>query len=349
MLRLRVCLPLLVLPACSVPPADGGFPAAEGSGTSGTAGTPPIDVGSSSVTTTGAGPTSGPLPTSEPPPNRTTSASGGTESSGDDSDTDRTLWDLGADLPEVVCTDECVDANAESGIGSWLLHFGGVGALPPTLEIVALATGAATRICTLEGAVSPIGGIKSATFTRDNRLIATDGRQFFEVDACGCTYGLLGEVPEEHRLVFGIAPDESDGLFGVSATSGSLLRIDTDTAEVAVVGSLGLSEISNHGLTWSEVEQQLYFINGFDDTLHTIDHDTGLATPVGPLSTPIGSVGIEIHPDTDVLYACGLEDDVIHEIEKTTGQTTPLMEGPQPCRNLGAPWATGAIVCVPAG
>lgn len=346
MSKLWLCAPLFSVTACSVPPADDGLPVGDGTGSSTST---PVASSTTDPTTSTAGSTSGTEPgTTQAPPEGTTLWE--TTSFGDEGvDPDRTIWDLGADLPEVVCTEECVDANVDNTSGSWVLHFGGVGALPPTMDIVDLETGTATRICSLEGDVSPIGGIKSATFTRDNRLILTDGRRIFEVDACGCTFDVVGEVPEEHFQIFGVAPDEGDGLFGVSAVSGALLRIDADTAEVSVVGSLGLEEISNHGLTWSEAEQTLYFINGVDDTLHTVDPQTGLATQLGPLSTPIGTVGIELHPDTNMLYACGLEDQVIHEIDKDTGETTPLRDGPFPCRNLGAPWATGAVVCVPAG
>ncbi|MDP6945044.1 MAG: hypothetical protein QF464_12905, partial [Myxococcota bacterium] len=66
---------------------------------------------------------------------------------------------------------------------------------------------------------------------------------------------------------------------------------------------------------------------------------TGAATLVAPLSQPMGTVGIEMHPANGLLYACS---DAAHllEIDIATGQVTDIGDMGQntACNNLAAPW-----------
>jgi hypothetical protein len=177
--------------------------------------------------------------------------------------------------------------------------------------------------------------------------MASDGVALYEVDPCACTYEKKGSFPGDLGSVFGIAPDEETGLFAVSATAGALVRVDPDTADAAPVGALGVGSFNQHGLAWSEAEQQLYLVTDEGDALYTVDKDSGIATEVGTLTVAIGTVGVEVHPDTDRLYVCGTTDGVLNEVSKTDASTTPMASGPATCTNLGAPWSAGGAVCIP--
>ena len=292
----------------------------------------------------GGGDTTGGTTTGTVPPDPTLGSEEGPESSDEGFDFD---VDGGG---EVVCIDDCVDINGPGEAGAWLLHFGnGANLMSARMAQIDVATGETIDLCDLEGPNLVQGAFKSATFTRNNRLIASDGRNLYEVDQCACTYTWLGQFPMETTQIYGIAPDEGSGLFGVSANSGSLLRINPNNAHVTVVGGLGLENVGAHGLTWSESQGRLYFVEATTDGLYDVDLDTGEATLIATLSNPVDQVGVEMHPSTDELYVCGMADDKLHLVDAETGVTTALADGPPNCKNLGAPWATGGMVCVPEG
>ena len=54
------------------------------------------------------------------------------------------------------------------------------------------------------------------------------------------------------------------------------------------------------GATWSDGDEMVYAIDALSDSLFEIDPETSLATFVAPLSLPMGTVGIEMHPDNGV-------------------------------------------------
>ena len=71
----------------------------------------------------------------------------------------------------------------------------------------------------------------------------------------------LGNFPSTHDLVHGLAPDEGNNLFGISAESNHLVRINANNGFVTPVGHLGTLVNSKHGLTWSETMQTLFAVN----------------------------------------------------------------------------------------
>lgn len=251
------------------------------------------------------------------------------------------------------CGELCEDAVGTLPMGSWLLNFtttGTFGMNPPEMSLhqVDVDTGNSVKLCDLSGGPLDFAGFgfKSATFTRDNRLMATDGAALFEVDPCACTYVRMGGFGN-NGSIYGITPDEGNGLFGVSANSSNLVRINPDTGETTVVGPLGIGSFNQHGASWSAVDGVIYFVNDADDGVYTIDPATGAATFLVTLSSSISTVGAEIHPDTNALFVCGTADGVLGEVDKATGVITPRPSGPSVCTNLGAPWADGGSVCVP--
>ncbi|MEM6994873.1 MAG: hypothetical protein AAF721_30445 [Myxococcota bacterium] len=259
-------------------------------------------------------------------------------------------FDMDGDLPVVDCVEGCEDLNGPRDVGAWLLHFNtGPTINQARMARVSVSTGETTELCDLVGDSLAQGAFKSSTFTRDNRLLASDGRSLYEVDQCACTYALIGDFPLGTRQIYGIAPDEGDGLFGISAAARALVRIDTETAEPTIVGELGLEVVTSHGLAWSEASGQLLMVESGTDALYDVDPQTGLATLIAVLSTPTNAVGLEIHPDTDELFLCGPPDGKIHLVDRETAITTPLVDGPPSCKNLGAPWASGGMICVPEG
>ena len=99
------------------------------------------------------------------------------------------------------------------------------------------------------------------------------------------------------------------------------------------------------GTTWSDALNGLYAIDGTSDTLYTLDPKTGAATKVVKLDKDFGSVGMELHPANNVIYAC-TTDAILYWVDPKTGKVTPI--GPigqnSSCTNLAAPW--GPVKCV---
>lgn len=150
--------------------------------------------------------------------------------------------------------------------------------------------------------------------------------------------------------IYGITPDEQDGLYGISEAQDLLVRIDADTAHTEAVGPLGV-DFQTHGATLSASEQSIYAIRGVANELYEVDVSDGSAQLLSSITgADFEGVGIERHPDTDQVFGC-TDGDVLYEVDVNSGQATSVgsMGAGAKCTNLGAPWETGPTVCVPAG
>jgi len=237
-----------------------------------------------------------------------------------------------------ACLPECATDQDGQANGDWLLHVSSAN----DLMTVNVADGSTVTLCKITGA----SGIVSLTFTRTNRLLASNGASLFELDPCTCKGSMLGVFSPGLGSIYGIAPDEGEQLLGISAQAGALVRIDGLTAKTTEIGPLGGSW-GTHGATWSEAEGLVYAINGATNSLYRVDSKTGVATLVGALSAPFSTVGVEIHPATSRLYGC-TAGGKFYEIDKATAKATAIgtIEGVSGCTNLGAPWG-GTGVCLP--
>ena len=205
-----------------------------------------------------------------------------------------------------------------------------------TLEKIDVLTGAGTDLCQLES----ISSYPSLTFSRDNVLFASRGGTALDIiDPCTCqvtavaSYGGYGGVN-------GITSDQGLNLFGVASNQDEFISISTSAGVAEGIGPLGV-DFGAAGATWSEEDQSVYAINATTDGLYDIDPLTGSATLIAPLSQPMGTVGIEMHPANGVLYACSSEA-ILLEIDTLSGQVTEIGHTGQEgsCTNLAAPWKT---------
>jgi len=87
----------------------------------------------------------------------------------------------------------------------------------------------------------------------------------------------------------------------------------------------------------------LYAINGSASELYTVDPDLAAdaADKIADIAPLVfGSVGVELHPDSGVIYAC-TDDTVLYSIDPDTGASTAIGAGmghASTCDNLAAPW-----------
>ena len=176
----------------------------------------------------------------------------------------------------------------------------------------------------------------SSTFTRDDRLMVSNGYSLWEVSLPDCVGTKIADYPKAQLGINGIAPDEENGLYGVSAASNSLLSINPDTGSLTPVGELSILLSGSHGATWVEEEQQLYLIEGVADTLFRLDPTTAAIEEVTMVDYDFQIVGFEYHPHNDRMYGCSSEALII-EIGPE-GTTDPLAALNFPCNNLAAPW-----------
>ena len=95
-------------------------------------------------------------------------------------------------------------------------------------------------------------------------------------------------------------------LFAVDVQSSELLSIDVTTAQVTVIGPLGLPG-ARAGLEFHP-DGTLYgvFYNGSQDILATVDTETGIATPLATLGQVFDGRGIAFAPDCRQIYLIDL-------------------------------------------
>jgi hypothetical protein len=176
----------------------------------------------------------------------------------------------------------------------------------------------------------------SSTFTRDDRLMVSNGYDLWEVALPSCEGSKVTTYPPEHSIINGIAPDSAFGLLGISATSNQLIQIDPDTGAIDPVGDFGFELSGAHGATWVEEEGSFYLVEGSTDALFRVDQTTGLASFVTDIAYDFEWVGFEHHPHTGEMYGCSSEQEVFLITED--GSIEELMDVFEPCNNLAAPW-----------
>lgn len=267
---------------------------------------------------------------------------GETDGETDEGTDDGPVLDVGpGDTGEPECPAECDAVSPDGGgEGLWLLHISN-----GKLWRVAVDSGESTVLCNFGGNET----FTALTFTRDNRLMASSGVALYEIDPCECTSELRGNYSQGQSGIHGLAPDEANGLFGVSNVADALVRIDPDDAQTQFVGNLG-TNFDKHGVTWSEATQKLLAINQPTNSLYEIDPANGWAAWKTELEVTFGPVGIEMHPEDGEVYACS-GDLILYRVNQQNGDMTamggPVGEGIAGCTNLGAPWQEGGDVCLP--
>jgi hypothetical protein len=89
-------------------------------------------------------------------------------------------------------------------------------------------------------------------------------------------------------LMIDIAVDSAGHLYGLDIASDALMAIDTDTAEVEAIGSIGFNANFAQDMDFDDATGVLYLAGVDGDSevgsLYTVNTLTGAATPIGPLN-----------------------------------------------------------------
>tara|TARA_B100000029_G_scaffold482153_1_gene531874 strand:- start:2156 stop:3271 length:1116 start_codon:yes stop_codon:yes gene_type:complete len=270
------------------------------------------------------------------------------------SDTGGALEDIASTEVETldVVTDEGApepDTSADTGPSEplWLLS---IEPVTNILQRVDVETGALTDLCTIDNN----NQYPSLTFSREGILFASNNTldQIDRIDPCTCEVTEL--PPHGFGFIPGITSDYGTGLFAVENFDDVLLSMNGSTGQGVVIGEFGF-DFGTGGATWSDESYAVFAIDGTSDSLYSIDPETGVATLQAQLQIdgfPVDfyTVGIELHPENGVLYACtgntmfitGADDSSLYTVDPLTGEATfigPLDQAGS-CTNLAAPWVT---------
>ena len=205
---------------------------------------------------------------------------------------------------------------------------------PNRLVRIDVETGAGDEVCKLNNN----DGYNTSTFNRDGFLFAHNftHARIEIINPCTCEIQIVGNTGVGNLP--GITADQALGLYGIEVNQDNFVDVNTDNGVATIVGPLNVN-FGTGGLTWSDVEQAPYAINGSVDILYKIDTQSGNAEAIADLSYDFGTVGIELHPANEMIYACS-NADMLFSIDPDTGVVTPI--GPigltGACDNLAAPW-----------
>lgn len=177
-------------------------------------------------------------------------------------------------------------------------------------------------------------GSCSTVFTRGGEMYLSFGLGLARWDPCSDDWELVGQFSNGAQIC-GIASRGLVGLYGIERTLSQLVRISTEDASLTAVGETGVYW-AGHGLTWDDENQRFLAITGDDDTLHSLDPETGEATWLADLDHDFFSVGVEVDPVSGTLFACTRRD--LLAVDIVTGHVTVLGEVGQDenCADLGA-------------
>ena len=179
-------------------------------------------------------------------------------------------------------------------------------------------------------------GSCSTVLTRGGEMYLSQGRSLVRWDPCSEDWEVIGQFSDGAQIC-GIASRGLIGLYGIERTTSQLVRISTADASLSPVGPTGVFW-AGHGLTWDEANERFLAITGDDDTLHSLDPETGEATWLADLDHEFHSVGVEVDPVSGTLFACTRRD--LLAVDIVTGHVTVLGEvgEDENCADLGATW-----------
>jgi hypothetical protein len=122
----------------------------------------------------------------------------------------------------------------------------------------------------------------------------------------------------------GLAYDSTnDVLYGADPTSESLDVIDRSTGAATIVGPWGVVGLSLRALAYDAASTTIFGVSSTD--LYRLNTATGAATLVGALGIGAPETearGLEIDPDTGVLYLGVVGDSSFYSVDKATGAAT---------------------------
>ncbi len=167
---------------------------------------------------------------------------------------------------------------------------------------------------------------------------------------------LTGEVTyigTSHNIssnIQGLAYDSAnDVLYGADTSNLSLDVIDRTTGEATIVGPWGAVDASIRALAYDAASDTLF--GASVGNLYRLDRVTGAATLVGPLGIGAPDTearGLEIDPDTGVLYLGVVGDSSFYRVDKATGAATLIGVSNIAIFGLGAvPTGAPPIVAIP--
>ena len=196
--------------------------------------------------------------------------------------------------------------------------------------VVDPVTGQGTPLLTID----PMEIVCSSVFNRSGTLYVSAGGKLMTFDACSGQLSLIGYFPGD-LPVCGIGTNDLSSLYGINDQTDELILISTIDASITPVGPLGV-DFGPHGMSWDPSTETFIALNGEDNTLYSIDPDTGAATLIAPLiGFSFDGVGVELDPVGGQLYGCSGTEFV--SIDTDTGQVTvvgQIHDGA--CNNLGA-------------
>jgi hypothetical protein len=181
-----------------------------------------------------------------------------------------------------------------------------------------------------------VGSMCSTVFTREGLLYGSAGTRLYQVDPCTGDSIFIGEYPGDASIC-GMASRELQGLYGLNREDNTLVRIDTQTAELTVIGELGW-EVRAHALTWDREAEDFLAVDGSEDRLMRVDPETGASTEVVPIALDIGQVGAEKDPVTGEFYLCTGPDLYVVNVETGAVELRGRIGDDDECNDLGATW-----------
>lgn len=131
-------------------------------------------------------------------------------------------------------------------------------------------------------------------------LVASTG------DADGPPDGVVGNPP----------PPSSGLLYSVDQSSGDLVTIDPNTAQISVVGPTGFNFVE--ALTYHSPTDTLLGVDNDSDQLITIDRYTGLGAAIGPIGRDF-VFGLTYSEWDDTLYGVDTDTNDLLTLDPTTG------------------------------
>ena len=113
----------------------------------------------------------------------------------------------------------------------------------------------------------------------------------------------------------------ADRLIAVD-TSRALFEIDMNTGAKTQIGTVSSNAGTTAGLAFDRATRTMYLTSSGNDSLYTLDIDTGAATLVGPYGTDPDILvhGIEFDDSTGTLYAASRGN--LYTVSKASGELT---------------------------
>jgi len=184
-----------------------------------------------------------------------------------------------------------------------------------------ITNGSRTSLGTVSANAGTTAGLAYDEGTGTTYLTSTSTDSLYTLNLTTLAATLVGAYGDSSIVMHGLEIANGN-LYGASGGGGNynFYQINKNTGVANLIGGLGTTSFTNLG--FNSDTGVMYATHSADDSLYTVDLNTGALTLVGPLLGPTNPHGLAYNRDNQTMYVICSNTDTLYTVNLQTGAAT---------------------------